>query len=119
MPDPAAAREATAATPPAPGIPAAVATTPVVPTPVAPAATPVAPAPTWHAGSPKLNVPAPAPVEPIMADTEAPGRERLELARAYLDLGDRDSARQLLGEIAINGDHALRQQATQMLRELD
>ena len=119
MPDPAAAREATAATPSAPGIPAAVATTPVVPTPVAPAATPVAPAPTWHAGSPKLNVPAPAPVEPIMADTEAPGRERLELARAYLDLGDRDSARQLLGEIAINGDHALRQQATQMLRELD
>ena len=85
--------------------------------PAAPA--PSVPAPTWHAGSPKLNVPAPAAAEPTMADTEVPGRERLELARAYLDLGDRDSARQLLGEIAINGDHALRQQATQMLRELD
>src|SRR5690606_23056024 len=89
-------------------------------TPVIPAApAPSAPTPTWHAGSPKLNVPAPAAAEPTMADTEVPGRERLELARAYLDLGDRDSARQLLGEIAINGDHALRQQATQMLRELD
>ncbi|MGQ4659121.1 FimV/HubP family polar landmark protein [Lysobacter sp. F6437] len=107
MPDPAPAREAPASSPAAPVIPAAAAPTPSAPTP------------TWHAGSPKLNVPAPAPVEPSMADAEAPGRERLELARAYLDLGDRDSARQLLGEIAINGDHALRQQATQMLRELD
>ena len=45
--------------------------------------------------------------------------ERLELARAYLDLGDLAGARQLLGEVVINGDHAARQQAARMLRELE
>lgn len=45
--------------------------------------------------------------------------ERLELARAYLDLGDLAGARQLLGEVVINGDHAARQQASRMLRELE
>lgn len=58
-------------------------------------------------------VPAPVPVQ------EGPGEERLDLARAYLDLGDRDSARQLLTELVVNGDLASRQQATRMLRELD
>ena len=49
----------------------------------------------------------------------ASGGERLELAQAYLDLGDRDSARQLLSEVVVNGDHAARQQASRMLRELE
>ena len=49
----------------------------------------------------------------------APGQERIELARAYLDLGDESSARQLLGEVLINGDHAARQQAARLLRELE
>ena len=53
------------------------------------------------------------------APGEGPGQERLDLARAYLDLGDRDSARQLLTELVVNGDLASRQQATRMLRELD
>lgn len=47
------------------------------------------------------------------------GLERIELARAYLDLGDEGSARQLLGEVLINGDHAARQQAARLLRELE
>ncbi|GAB2618759.1 FimV/HubP family polar landmark protein [Novilysobacter erysipheiresistens] len=79
--------------------------------------------PTWHAGGGNTvsGAPASTRVEPptVEVDTDAPGSERLELARAYLDLGDRDSARQLLGEVALNGDHSARQQATQMLRELD
>ncbi len=82
--------------------------------------------PTWHANSGKdtLNAsaskgPASATIEPAQVDTDAPGTERLELARAYLDLGDRDSARQLLGEVAANGDQSARLQATQLLRELD
>jgi pilus assembly protein FimV len=45
--------------------------------------------------------------------------ERLELARAYIALGDRDSARQLLGEVRVHGDLASRQQATQLLRDLE
>ena len=48
-----------------------------------------------------------------------PGQERIELARAYLDLGDESSARQLLGEVLINGDHAARQQAARLLREIE
>ncbi|MGH8085888.1 MAG: FimV/HubP family polar landmark protein [Lysobacter sp.] len=81
--------------------------------------------PTWHAGGGRdvSGAPTATWVEPAIvnvdADVDAPGSERLELARAYLDLGDRDSARQLLGEVALNGDHSARQQATQMLRELD
>lgn len=79
--------------------------------------------PTWHAGGGNDVSVAPAStrVEPatVDVDTDAPGSERLELARAYLDLGDRDSARQLLDEVALNGDHSARRQATQMLRELD
>lgn len=73
-------------------------------------------APAWHTGgAARMDSPPAAPVP----SADAAGSERLELARAYLDLGDRDSARQLLSELAVNGDHAARQQATRMLRELE
>lgn len=100
--------------------------------------------PTWHAAEagsarnaaplrsePKLEraapsadpvVPAAGPAAPAAdaaSGQAAPGQERIELARAYLDLGDEGSARQLLGEVLINGDHAARQQAARMLRELE
>lgn len=52
------------------------------------------------------------------SDQEAPGSERLELARAYLDLGDHESARQLLGEVVVHGAPADRQQAERMLRDI-
>lgn len=71
-------------------------------------------APAWHAGAGKARV-VPVPVSAV----ETSVGERLELAQAYLDLGDRDSARQLLGEVAVNGDPASRQQASRMLRELE
>ncbi|WP_157476724.1 FimV/HubP family polar landmark protein [Lysobacter sp. Root690] len=100
--------------------------------------------PTWHSGevgtSAARSGAAPARVEPAVAPAAAvaaaaapaqanqtpanpgqtnPGQERIELARAYLDLGDQSSARQLLGEVLINGDHAARQQAARLLREIE
>ncbi|MFD0737967.1 FimV/HubP family polar landmark protein [Lysobacter koreensis] len=73
-------------------------------------------APAWHTGgAARMDAPPAAPL-PV---SDAAAAERLELAQAYLDLGDRDSARQLLSEVAVNGDHATRQQATRMLRELE
>ncbi|MGO1000880.1 FimV/HubP family polar landmark protein [Lysobacter sp. CA196] len=88
------------------------------PAPVAGASTPQAgPAPATEFARPGLQEPAQAGVN-AQAVT-APGQERIELARAYLDLGDESSARQLLGEVLINGDHAARQQAARLLRELE
>lgn len=66
-------------------------------------------APTWHDGS---RAPAAAPVD------AASGHDRLELARAYVALGDHGSARQLLEEVAGHGDPDARQQAERMLRDL-
>ncbi|WP_342315236.1 FimV/HubP family polar landmark protein [Lysobacter sp. FW306-1B-D06B] len=77
--------------------------------------TPSAPiAPAWHvaaSGNGRRGH-----VEPTLATQ--PGQERLELARAYIDLGDRESARQLLSEVVINGDLAARQTASRMLQDL-
>ncbi|MDQ3617810.1 MAG: ferrous iron transporter B [Pseudomonadota bacterium] len=71
-------------------------------------------APTWHAA----DTAAGGDVVATATATDAVGHDRLELARAYVALGDHDSARQLLGEVTVNGDHAARQQAARMLREL-
>lgn len=45
-------------------------------------------------------------------------RERLELAIAYLDLGDADTARGLLQEVATGTDPAAREQALELLGRL-
>jgi pilus assembly protein FimV len=70
-------------------------------------------------------VPAPADVEPVAAASSAdaaplgaPGRERLELAIAYLDLGDADTARALLQEVATGGDIHSQIQARELLARL-
>lgn len=60
----------------------------------------------------------PSAAAEMPSDQEAPGSERLELARAYLDLGDHESARQLLGEVVVHGAPADRQQAERMLRDI-
>jgi pilus assembly protein FimV len=71
-------------------------------------------APTWHAGGPQpASADAVAPLNPAPA-----GHERLELARAYLDLGDVDTARSLLQEVADSGDAAARGEASRLLRDL-
>jgi len=63
--------------------------------------------PTWHAGGGAAVAPA--------AHTPA---EQLERARAYLDLGDDDSARELLREVLDSRDPAAREAAARLLREL-
>jgi pilus assembly protein FimV len=88
--------------------------------PVAEPAAAVAPAPAHASEPPAKAVPAWHNGGAMRLDPEAQAaHERLELARAYLDLGDLAGARQLLGEVVINGDHAARQQASRMLRELE
>ncbi len=47
------------------------------------------------------------------------GQERLELAIAYLDLGDAQTARTLLEEVATDGDVHCRAQARELLARLD
>ncbi|MGV1109455.1 FimV/HubP family polar landmark protein [Xanthomonas translucens] len=86
------------------------------------APTPVAPVlvqrkePTWHQG----DLPAAAEPAPEPAPTHPPiGRERLELAVAYMDLGDNETARTLLVEVAAAGDPAARAEAQQLLARLN
>jgi pilus assembly protein FimV len=84
-------------------------------TPATPAAEPESPradvaAPPWHAPGDGATI---APLNPAPA-----GQERLELARAYIDLGDVDTARTLLQEVADTGDMASRGEAARLLREL-
>jgi pilus assembly protein FimV len=67
--------------------------------------------PAWHTGT--------APQQMHLDPAVQAAYERIELAQAYLDVGDLASARQLLGEVVINGDHTARQQASRMLRELE
>ncbi|HEY1138265.1 MAG TPA: FimV/HubP family polar landmark protein, partial [Xanthomonadaceae bacterium] len=49
----------------------------------------------------------------------APGQGRLDLALAYIDMGDRDAARELLQEVATRGATVdLRREAERLLQEL-
>lgn len=66
--------------------------------------------PAWHSGDSAATV---APLNPAPA-----GRERLELAVAYLDLGDVATARDLLNEVAAGNDDRARDEALQLLREI-
>jgi pilus assembly protein FimV len=68
--------------------------------------------PTWHGATPESAVPAAA-----VKETTDPAQQ-LELARAYLDLGDDDAARELLREVLDGRDPAARETAARMLREL-
>jgi pilus assembly protein FimV len=75
-------------------------------------------APPWHAGGEGEGDGATrgatiAPLNPAPA-----GQERLELARAYIELGDVDTARTLLQEVADSGDAGSRGEAARLLREL-
>ncbi len=66
--------------------------------------------PTWHAGGVDGGG---------LANPSQPGQMRLDLAKAYLDMGDRDTARTLLNEIAASGDtETVRSEAARMLQEL-
>lgn len=98
----------------------------------APVAAPIVPptgGPTWHVGDAPpapdtAPAPAPAPVQtPVELDRgdavePPPGIERLELARAYIDLGDVDTARGLLQDVADGGDPVAAAEAVRLLRTL-
>lgn len=101
-----------------------------------PAAEPEPPAdatPSWERasarGAPRGHAPAAAPVTsdtPVAVPesaldegaADAANVERLELAQAYLDLGDTGNARRLLGEVAESGDPTSRGVAQKMLRDM-
>lgn len=79
--------------------------------------------PTWHAGD-RVAKPAADPARPQheanstgSASTGADS-DRIELARAYLDLGDADTARTLLQEVVEDGDVMAGDEARRMLRDL-
>ncbi len=44
---------------------------------------------------------------------------KLDLARAYIDMGDADGARDILGEVVNEGNEAQRQEATDLLARID
>jgi pilus assembly protein FimV len=72
-------------------------------------AVPARPVPTWHSGGVEVS-----PLNPA-----TPGQGRLDLAKAYLDMGDRDTARSLLQEVAARGDTlGVRMEADRLLRDL-
>ena len=65
--------------------------------------------PTWHAGG----------VEVSPLNSAPPGQGRLDLAKAYLEMGDRDTARSLLQEVAARGDTlGVRMEAERLLQDL-
>jgi pilus assembly protein FimV len=78
-------------------------------------ATPATGKPSWHAG-PATDAPAIDPPA-SSAPARAPA-EQLDLAQAYLDVGDEEAARTLLREVLDGRDPAAREAAARMLREL-
>jgi pilus assembly protein FimV len=44
---------------------------------------------------------------------------KLDLARAYVDMGDPDGAFEILEEVLVNGDQSQRQLAKKLLKSLD
>ena len=60
----------------------------------------------------------PAAGESAPAEMDEVGT-KLDLARAYIDMGDPDGARSILEEVADEGDEAQREEARQLLESLD
>ncbi len=83
------------------------------PEPAAPLPEPAG-GPTWH--SAESGVDAELEVAPL--NSAPAGRDRLELAVAYLDLGDAETARDLLREVLDGDDPVAREEAARLLNEL-
>ena len=90
---------------------------------------PRAEAPNWHSGWVKTATPPAAPADapvprfvPQEPDLPPPPQasveQRMKLARAFLDIGDDHSAKELLRELLDGPDPAARTEAARMLREL-
>ena len=126
---PAAAIEPAPASAESAPAPAPVAPTPVAPPPVAVAPPPVAVAPPpvadappatphWTAAPGLVGTMPPASPAPMRPEENASPARQVELARAYLDLGDESAARELLREAMDGRDPVAREIAARMLREI-
>lgn len=62
--------------------------------------------------------PGPAAEPDAAAEPAAPRRDRIELARAYANLGDHATARKLLQEVVDAGDQQAREEAVRVLQSL-
>jgi pilus assembly protein FimV len=122
-PPPAAApAETPAAMPPAP----AAAMTPTLPPAAVPAPAPAAAtafvtppaAPHWTSAPALVGAAPPAASRMLLPEENVPPARQVELARAYLDLGDEPAARALLQEALDGRDPVAREIASRMLREL-
>lgn len=56
--------------------------------------------------------------EPEAGTDDGSGDSRLDLARAYIDMGDKDGARGLLNEVLAEGDDAQKEEAQELLKLL-
>jgi pilus assembly protein FimV len=61
-----------------------------------------------------LDMPERRPEGPTMTEVGT----KLDLARAYIDMGDPDGARSILGEVVEEGDDGQRQEAQKLIDEL-
>jgi pilus assembly protein FimV len=89
---------------------------PAAPTPVA---APSRPTPSWVAGGAMPSGAKPE-ARDLVDEAEMPrtAAEQLDLAQAYLDVGDEEAARTLLREVMDGRDPAAREAAARLLREL-
>ena len=101
---------------PAPSAPPAAPATPAEPPPAAAAPAPPA-VPHWTS-APALVGAAPPASRVLLPEENVPPARQVELARAYLDLGDEPAARALLQEALDGRDPVAREIASRMLREL-
>jgi len=69
-----------------------------------------------HAPAPAA-APAPKPAEDFFAGEDAIGT-KLDLAKAYLDMGDPEGARSMLDEVMSEGNDAQKGEARKLLAEI-
>lgn len=97
---------------------------PQTPPPQAPPPTPMPeipqPTPAPEIAPPRASTPVPAPTPPMHATAPDNAVDtKLELANAYLEMGDPDAAREMLREVLDEGTVGQRDDARQLLAEID
>ena len=82
------------------------------------AATPPAPVPAVEAPAPRFVPAEPGLPDAVVPAPQASAEQRIKLARAFLDIGDDHSAKQLLRELLEDADPVVRNDAARLLREI-
>lgn len=80
-------------------------------------AAPVTPAAPFEPAAPRF-VPAEDDLPDVVPTPQASAEQRMKLARAFLDIGDDHSAKQLLEELLADADPVVRTDAGRLLREI-